>query len=270
MRVALLVTAVICAAALPGCLSAPPHATADVALFGDRHVAFPGGSTGFVLYVNNTFDKTQTFSVGGVGPSWRPSFEPERVTVGPGGGAAILMTLRPRSDAALARHDLTLVLTSAEGHRTEVSVAVDLVQHAGSPAEEGKGARVYTAGFYDNGTLFYTNDRAIDENDALVKGYLGDERNFTELKVYVGGQRGTTPPEPYGSAGYVPVIKGFNDRLIGMRPGETAVVHIPPSRAYTYAGNEDHPLFGHALNFAIRVSGVDDLPPPSPLPLASS
>ena len=72
------------------------------------------------------------------------------------------------------------------------------------------------------------------------------------------------PPPTDGSCGwtYFTTIKGFNEALKGLSTNAARVVHIPPQDAYTIAGNEDHPLYGDALIFYIRVLEVHDVPCP--------
>jgi len=99
--------------------------------------------------------------------------------------------------------------------------------------------------------------------EALLDG--NDTSNDRPLKVYVGGQRGTPPPEPYNSTGYLPVIPGFDARLrdagdgSGMVAGETLAVRVPKEQAYTIPGNEAHVLYGEDLNFLVRIVTVDVL-----------
>jgi len=127
--------------------------------------------------------------------------------------------------------------------------------------------------WYDNGTIIETNEKTARDQPGLAFVPSNDTPDFTPLKVYVGGQRGTAPPEPYNSTGcagdekppcYHPVIPGFDARLRdagdgqGMVAGETLAVRIPAAQAYTYKGNEAHPLYGANLNFLIRIVSVDE------------
>ena len=129
--------------------------------------------------------------------------------------------------------------------------------------------QLHTVGVWPNGTIFYTNWKAVVDGGAAPDVDLSPDEpaDYEPLKVYVGGERGKRPPEPYNRSGYVNVIPGFDAALPGLKAGHVRAVRIAPEDAYTRAGNEKHRLFGDPLAFIIRAASVDVLPPDATLPL---
>lgn len=177
---------------------------------------------------------------------------------------------------------------------TVLAEGVDCVRFGGgawrfSPAREGatvevgKGALVKAAGFWENGTLFYTNMHEVDDGPrdgntdeswprAGWYEYGGDDA----LPVYVYDKDRSEAPPAWTAGNEVPdedpftgfvvpgryftTIPGFNEALKGLSTSTTVAVRIPPELAYTRPGNEEHPLYGDALVFLIHVEAVADLP----------
>jgi hypothetical protein len=141
----------------------------------------------------------------------------------------------------------------------------------GSVASVGQGAMVYTAGFWENGTLFYTNMPDVDRSVWPRAGWYAWEGGDA-LPVYVYGSSrdeepaywSACPPSPPSDGScawnYFTTIEGFNEALKGLSTNTARVVHIPPEKAYTLPGREDHPLYGDALVFYIRLVAVHDVP----------
>lgn len=141
----------------------------------------------------------------------------------------------------------------------------------GELATTGQGAHVYTAGFWTNGTLFYTNIAEVDSSTWPRAGWYAFEGGEA-LPVYVYDKdRGEKPAywgqeHEIGPVGqrigreYFTTIAGFNEALKGLSTATERVVVIPPEKAYTLPGNEEHPLYGDALVFYIRVVDVVDVP----------
>lgn len=146
----------------------------------------------------------------------------------------------------------------------------------GELVEVGSGALVRTAGFWENGTLFYTNIAQIDDGDWPRAGWYGFASG-EPLQVYVyDKERDEIPPQwgdadgglpiaaPAGSpTEYFPTIPGFNEALKGLSTTTTIVAHLSPEEAYTRPGNEQHPLYGDALVFLIHVEAAADRPCPA-------
>ena len=172
-------------------------------------------------------------------------------------------------------------------------------EREGATVEVGGGALVRTAGFLEDGHLFYTNIADIEEAEPAwprVDWYAWEEDpvwGSEPLPVYVydqdrreqpGSWKGLAGnaadantaagspvemPSELGAAdaaaglGYFTTIPGFNEALKGLSTSTLRVAHIPPELGYTRPGNEDHPLYGEPLVFVIQVVAVADAPCPS-------
>lgn len=147
----------------------------------------------------------------------------------------------------------------------------------GDSARPGQGVHVHTAGFWENGTLFYTNIEALHEDAAWPRASWYAWEGGDALPVYVYDQdRGEMPPlwnptvgtpaDGLGPWAYFTTIPGFNEALKGLSTHTTRVVRLEPEEAYTRPGNEGHPLYGDALVFYIKVDRVVDLPCPEASP----
>lgn len=228
--------------------------------------AEPGRPTEVAAFVNNTgaFRVDLDLAVRGLPEGWTFTVWPNGSLVVDGRASAFaIWSLEP---PAGARHGpVALTLVAGDG---TADVVVDVRDLGREHARAGVGVAVRTAGFYQNGTVFYSNMKEVRDNAGIPWHQLGPDAKsdaaMEPLKVYVGGKRRTPPPEPYNSTGYSPVIEGFDERLRtgngGMRAGETLVVRIPREKAYTLPGNEAHVLYGFDLAFVIEVVSVDELP----------
>lgn len=158
----------------------------------------------------------------------------------------------------------------------------------GRRVASGGGAHVYTAGFLENGTLFYTNMESVEQNNLMPRVDWYEWSGADPLPVYVYDQDRSeqpphwkapsrlAPPNPGSPAlqtaegeagvGYFTTIKGFNEALKTMSTTTQRVVRIAPADAYTLPGYEEHPLYGEALVFVIDVVDVVDAPCPATLP----
>lgn len=222
-------------------------------------------------------------------PGWSATSEPlatpefQRVTIQPGqdaGNATWSFELR---------HD--------HGDCTEVqrgSIAWQLANpEASRAAQPGQGVHVMTAGFLDNGTLFYTNIPEIDTDERWPRVPWYAWEGDMPLPVYVYDQDRAEQPAywkapsallPKGTPvdsqlhelgmeadwatglGYYTTIPGFNAALKGLPATTTHVVRMAPGEGYTRPGNEEHPLYGEALVFLIKVLDVVDAPCPAEAP----
>lgn len=142
----------------------------------------------------------------------------------------------------------------------------------GELAAPGKAAHVRTAGFWPNGTLFYTN---MDEahNSTLPRAGWYSFGGGAPLPVYVYDKDrnersphwsfGASGPAPIGARylwNYATTIEGFNEALKGLSTTTSRVVFIPPEKAYTLPGRESHPLYGDPLIFFIKLERVVEVP----------
>ena len=82
---------------------------------------------------------------------------------------------------------------------------------------------------YGGGLVFDTSmyDVAVDNNSypKTPTFQMRSKDRYTPLMVHVGGK---------SDKGYIQVIDGFSEGLIGMHPGESKVITIPPEKGYGY------------------------------------
>ena len=189
-----------------------------------------------------------------------------------GGGFSVL---RVSPGEGKGRLDLDYSYVRCEGDQAG-TITWDLAAPAeGDRAEPGQGVQVHTAGFLENGTLFYTNIKAIDHDDwprtdwyAWEGGeplpvYVYEEDRAEEPAYWQDPQSGTPVEGTVPGLGYYTTIPGFNEALKGLSTNTVRVVRMEPEEGYTRAGNEEHPLYGEPLVFYIKVSGVVPLPCPA-------
>lgn len=228
-----------------------------------------GGEADFALWTHNVRDEASAFTVRLYEHTegFSIHIDPQTLELAAGRTQPVVLRVGVPDDAEAGLHRI-LVGGLGEGDLALAAVYVNVEDLNDTRLRPGIGARVRTVGFYENGTIFYTNMEDVWDNEVLPRVRLSeDPPAFEPLKVYVGGERGERPPEPYNRSGYVPVIEGFDAALVGMRAGELKFTHIAPDEAYTRPGNEDHVLYGFALDFLIEVVSVDELPQePSLLP----
>ena len=200
------------------------------------------------------------------------SVDSERISAGE--EEANLSLLRVTPAAGMGSLDLAYSYDDCSGPQSG-TIHWDLAEpREGRSAHPGQGVHVYTAGFWENGTLFYTNMKSIDHSDWPRAGWYAWE-GADPLPVYVYDQDRSEQPatwkDPTAATpaagevpglGYFTTIKGFNEALKGLSTNTVRVVRLAPGDAYTRAGNEDHPLYGDALVFYIKVVDVVDLPCP--------
>jgi FKBP-type peptidyl-prolyl cis-trans isomerase 2 len=99
-----------------------------------------------------------------------------------------------------------------------------------SEAKNGDTVRVHYVGKFPGGKVFDTSM----EKEAICAGILQRGRDYKPLVVKLGAGQ---------------VIKGFNDAIIGMRPGEEKTVTLSPELAYGKTGK--HPMAGKTLQFRL-------------------
>ncbi len=193
---------------------------------------------------------------------WRFRMEPGANPSAVGNDRASITWANLTGDVACPwRHDVAFGLDSAEEGRL---------------AQPGMGVQVLTAGFFPNGTLFYTNIEAF-ETDAADWPRIGwyAYENGDPLPVYVynnnrdekGPEWGVTPLAGTGAPvvenigwTYFTTIQGFNEALKGLSDNTTRVAYLDAEDAYTLPGYEDHPLYGEDLVFLIKIVEVNERP----------
>lgn len=303
MRIALTVLAV---GALAGCLGftqwqlcgdEPVVTTPKLA--GPYMQTAPGTTWETVLLLPSGLGVNTTTLAWEASPGWNATSEPlgnqsnfQRVQASPSNTAgSVSWSFELQSGDADCRHTQRGSLTWDLATPKE-----------GRAAEPGQGVHVMTAGFLDNGTLFYTNIPEIDadthwprpawyswEGDAPLPVYVYDQDRAEHPAYWKAPSVHTTPVTSQVPAtgtpldaivqesgatldgttglGYFTTIAGFNAALKGLPTTTTHVVRMSPQDGYTRPGNEEHPLYGEALTFLIKVLDVVTLPCPAEAPM---
>jgi hypothetical protein len=263
------VVAALASGLLAGCLGPGEPAACEA---GSLHTPWVDGAY-LRTDPRSTWD-TLVLAQGGDDPA--PSAAPsgwsvasERISPDGGGNLSVLRVTPGQGMGAL---DLAYAYDDCEGPRSG-TIHWDLAEpREGKSARPGQGVHVYTAGFWENGTLFYTNIKSVD-HDWPHAGWYGWEgadplpvyvydKDRSEQPAYWKDAAGTTPVAGEAGLGYFTTIPGFNEALKGLSTDTVRVARLTPEQGYTRAGNEDHPLYGDALVFYIKVVDVVDLPCP--------
>jgi hypothetical protein len=252
----------------PGCLG-PAESPVHVVPYVPLNDAAPGRGTEFAFFLESTspFKETWPVRAADVPDGWTFESESPDVTIAGDASSSLIVRITPDANASFGPHTIGVLVGD-----TRANVIVNVAKLGDVPLRAGVGTQLLYVLWYANGTLIETNEKTVSDQKGLKWSRLGNESpDYTPLKVYVGGKRGTPPPEPYNSTGcdkppcYHPVIAGFDRRLqdagdgSGMVQGETLAVRVPKELAYTIPGKEDHPLYGQDLTFLIRIVSVDVL-----------
>jgi len=276
LRALVLVALLAAPALLAGCFG-PKSSPIDVSALLPLNDAQPGRATEFAFQLRSTSSFKQTLDVRAEGLPAGWTFTPEVASVEIQGQktGSLIVRVTPAPDAAYGPHPIDVLVGD-----TRATVLVNVKDLGREPLRAGIGTQLYYVLFADNGTVWETNEPTVKDQPGVRFTRLDNSTpDYTPLMVYVGGKRGTPPPEPYNSTGcekgpcYHPVIEGFDARLRdagdgkGMVAGDTLAVRVPKEKAYTYAGNEEHVLYGQNLNFLVRIVSVDDLSSKCPLPV---
>ena len=136
----------------------------------------------------------------------------------------------------------------------------------GESARPGVGVMVKTAGFWQNGTLFYTNMARVHDDPKFERAGWYEYEGDDPLPVYIYNETRTERPERYNASGFVTTIPGFNEALKKTFVGTSAVASLSPTEAYTRPGNENHDLYGDAIVFYIEITDVVAIDCPLPEP----
>ncbi|MCK5343896.1 MAG: FKBP-type peptidyl-prolyl cis-trans isomerase [Candidatus Heimdallarchaeota archaeon] len=102
-------------------------------------------------------------------------------------------------------------------------------------AKNGDKVRVHYLGKFPGGKVFDTSL----EKEAIKAGIYNRSHDYKPLEVTLGSGK---------------VIKGFNDAIVGMKPGEEKTVTLPPEQAYGKKGS--NPMSGKTLQFKIILVSI--------------
>ncbi|MCK4949422.1 MAG: FKBP-type peptidyl-prolyl cis-trans isomerase [Thermoplasmata archaeon] len=198
----------------------------------ETHNTGPDRSTSFMIFVRNKAQVPDTidFTSPGAASGLHPHFDyPSRII---NAGSLLLNILTVDVDSSVFPGTYSITVKATSRGDTDVSdsvdVSVQIMDLQPQEVEEGNYVRC---------------DYILWLSDASVKD------SGEELKVYTG--TGEMDPQ-YQAEGYLTVIEGFRQGLLGMKITETKVILVPPSLGYP-SGE----LAGQNLYFQITLVSVD-------------
>lgn len=254
-------------------LNATDASTWDVLSLYDTHTGTFDTSARLVTAGGASLESREAFSP----RSANRSFEVFRIKPGSGTGATVELHYDRVGQGGCGLRDGTFGDARLQ------------VPRLGMTPHPGQGVHVHYAGFWENGTLFETNIKALDQSAWPRAGWY-ETIPYDPLPVYVYDQsrseqpaywKGTTgnlartgtpvdgPAAPVTSQvdaaagiGYYSTIKGFNDGLRTASTTTVRVMHMDAKDAYP-AGTPNNPLAGDDLVFLVVLDDVVDQPCPS-------
>lgn len=224
-----------------------PRGELDLEPWTPAIAAAPGGEVGFGLHVRGG-DDAPTAYLEEAPAGWDVTVR----TVDRGGTGIVLVSVDVPRGAAPGAH--TIRLAAEQGLATaKATVRVNVAPLEGPTTAAGRGLLLQASGAWDNGTLFWTNDPAVQAS-VVPRSGSAEARPFP-LKVWLGSGPGAVP-EPYASQGYLRVIPGLEAQLVGMHTGESRMVRVPATLAYTRPERAGHFLYGEDISFLVTVPEV--------------
>lgn len=106
-----------------------------------------------------------------------------------------------------------------------------------------------TVGVWVNGTSFYTNIEALNDDPEFPAGYDREDFNGGILNAYVYDEESGEQPAGSRDRCFGVMIEGYNELMKSQAQGTSNVRYLQPEEAYTREGAEDHFLYGDALVF---------------------
>lgn len=191
---------------LAGC--AEKTSPVEVTPYFEVNDAAPGRPTDFAFHLVSTSPFKQEFSIRVEAPEgWNATPAVETLELRGKDSTSLVVRVTPHANASKDLHQLDVFVGD-----TRARVLVDVGELEGDPIVPGVGAQLVYVQWSANGTVNATNERGAP------------------VKAYVGGSPGDAPPDPYGVAGYRPVIPEVYALLRdpgtgeGMRAGDTLAI----------------------------------------------
>lgn len=227
----------------------------------NHHETARGEQTDFVLVVENTGSHSDRYTVevaANTGGFTDITIEEDYATglvIVEGNHKPVLVHVTT-SDANEGKPFSSLRIFSEKdpGTSTTVTFWVDMIDSFGNTVQDGDDVSVWYAGICVKlGLLFDTNNQTLIESDyPLLKPLcVGDQKPNTD-DCYMPHY----DPLKVEGVGSSSMIRGFDQKLLGMQQGQTLAVRIPAADAY---GTDPaaHPLGGLDLIFVVKIGSID-------------
>ena len=233
----------------------------DATLLTDLHNAEPGSDTDFVVIIQNTGSITDTFQVtvksndGGFNINIEEGYE--TVTLDKDSRIPIIVNVETSASASgLLYSYLEIQSQSDPTKSSEVKLNVNTDNLFGNQTVTGDSVNVHYAGILaGNAKLFDSSMEYIWDNYMHRKDSVTEQNRHTDtLQADNIGCDGAGIPSE-NCASNRGMIKGFDNKMVGMYEGQHLVVRIPAKDAYGESGTND--LAGEDLIFEIEMVSIN-------------
>jgi hypothetical protein len=206
------------------------------------HIMNIKGNTNFLLKIENTGELQDTYkltdnnAVGGI----KVKFNKNNIDLKPGKSAiSVVNVSNSLNNEYRVPNPISIQLKSITANEildtVKIYLTIDTL-NSDEVALKNQKVSAYYSGSFENGTLF----------DHSLK----DPQNTQPLHISLSND---IQMDEFDTNQYATVIPGFKNGIIGMIPGETHVVVIPPELGYP----SDQPLGGETLIFEIVLLSND-------------
>lgn len=232
----------------------------NATLLTDMHNAEPGASTDFIVIVRNIGSITDTFQIGVKSNDGGFNIEIEEgyqtVTVGKDERVPIIVNVETSSSASgLLYAYLEVRSTNDITKSSDVKLNVNTDYDFGNQTVTGNSVEVHYAGILaSNAKLFDSSMEYIWDNYMHRKDGVSEGNRHTDTlpadNIGCDGE-GYPSENCKGSRG---MIKGFDNKMVGMYEGQHLAIRIPAKDAYGETGAHD--LAGQDLIFEIEMVAI--------------
>jgi hypothetical protein len=207
------------------------------------HIMNVNGITNFLLKVENTGDLEDTYILDEDNkiPQITLNFNKNEITLKPGRSTIVIANISNTMGSEFRMPnpihiEIKSIKTQTIMDEVKLDITIDKLEN-NEITESGDKVSAYYTGSFQNGTLFDYSFKDPQNTDPLRISLLKDQEQIGNLE----------------SVQYIPVIEGFRRGLIGMVPGETMVINVPPGLGYP----TEHELGDQTLIFEVRLLSND-------------
>ena len=235
----------------------------EAKLMTNNHNVQPGYDTDFVIIVQNTGSVTDTFDInvksndGGFTINVEENFE--SVVVQSGKRKPVIVNIDTSESSTGMLYAYMEVVSRGDASVTsDIKLDVNTDYSFGNQTSLGNSVSVHYAGILaSNAKLFDSSMEYIWDNYMHRKeGVTSQNRHTATLNANNIGcdAEGYPTSDCEGGRG---MIKGFDNKMVGMYEGQTLSVRIPAKDAYGEAGASSSDLAGEDLIFTIEMVSID-------------
>lgn len=206
------------------------------------HIMNIQGSTNFLLKVENTGEEEDKYKLSDVGNIERIKikYNYNNFNLKPGKSTVVIVNVTNTMLSELRVPNPIIIQLKSKKLDTildsvEIYLTVDILD-TNEKAEKGDKVSAYYTGVFENSTIFDYS--------------LRDPQNTQPLFISLSSD---IQLDKFSLNQYTTVIPGFKKGIIGMVPGETHTIIIPPELGYP----EGQPLSGVTLLFEVRLLSND-------------